>query len=124
MTKFTTTLPAADAFGADAKYIVIHPERGEIHSPCSSRQITVERFGFAARGGYQWALIEPDMANLLLAGQPEQGATGDSEVVRLRGSVRAMAELLSLGATNMEAESKRALAELEGASQPVKTIDK
>ena len=50
-TKFTNDLPPDDAFGAEANFIVIHPERGEIWSPCSSRQINAERFGFAARGG-------------------------------------------------------------------------
>ena len=70
-TKFTTDLPPDDAFGAEANFIVIHPERGEIWSPCSSRQINAERFGFAARGGYLWAKRDPDMARALAAPQTQ-----------------------------------------------------
>ena len=84
MNPFTTTLPAADAFGADTKYIAVNATTGEINAPVSAIQITHPKFGLAIRGDWQWALMDPSMAKLLLAWQPAQGATGDSEVVRLR----------------------------------------
>ena len=82
MTKFTNILPPEDPFGADASYIVIHAERGEIWAPQSARQILSERYGWAARGGYVWAKLDPTMAAAIL--QPAPVATDDGERERLR----------------------------------------
>ncbi len=86
MTKFTNILPPEDPFGADASYIVIHAERGEIWAPQSARQILSERYGWAARGGYVWAKLDPTMAAAIL--QPAPVATDDGERERLRSSIR------------------------------------
>lgn len=84
MNPFTTTLPAADAFGADTKYIAVNATTGEINAPVSAIQITHPKFGLAIRGDWQWALMDPSMAKLLLAGQPAQGAKDDSDIMLLR----------------------------------------
>lgn len=104
MSTFTTTLPAADAFGADTKYIAVNATTGEINAPVSVIQITHPKFGLVARGGWQWALMEPSMAKLLLAGQPAQGATGDSEVVRLRGLAKEAISSLNAAMENLRDE--------------------
>ena len=63
--KFTTEIPPEDPFGTEPNYIVVNPTNGQIWAPQSSRQIRTEKYGWAARGGYMWAKIEPGMVQAL-----------------------------------------------------------
>ena len=64
--KFTTEIPPEDPFGTEPAFIVINPTNGQIWAPQSSRQIRTEKYGWAARGGYLWAKIEPGMTARLM----------------------------------------------------------
>ena len=75
--KFTTEIPPEEPFGTEPNYIVVNPTNGQIWAPQSSRQIRTEKYGWAARGGYMWAKIEPGMVQALSSPQ----AQGNDELL-------------------------------------------
>jgi hypothetical protein len=107
MNTFTTTLPPDDPFGTEPLYVVIHPEKGEIWSPCSARQILADKYGFAARGGYLWAKRSPDMAKAI---STPQNAGNDGLVAH----IAKLEEQVAARDTAMSAARKAMVAAQDG----------